>query len=332
MSPQTQPDAVIEAVATATPTPRPIEVVRWSFAKLVAFRFCFLYFGLFCIFTQIFFSFISFPALELPDPGTLSPIRQVVSWTAAHVFGVHNQLVSTGSGSGDKTYDWVLDFCILVTAVAGAALWTALDRKRANYKKLYAWFRIAIRFALASQLVVYGMSKVVPLQMPFPFLTRLLEPYGNFSPMGVLWSFIGASPAYETCVGMAELLGGVLLVLPRTTLLGAIIAAFDMTQVFLLNMTYDVPVKLFSFNLLLLSIFLLAPDLRRLANVLLLNRAVEPSDPAPLFRKNRWNVVALVVQIASAVRSELTNRNPSGDWRGPHCRIARALIFARDAK
>jgi hypothetical protein len=82
----------------------------------------------------------------------------------------------------------------------------------------------------------------------------------------------------------------------------------------------------------LLSIFLLAPDLRRLANVLLLNRAVEPFHPAPLFRKNRWNVVALMVQIASVVRSELTNRNWSGDWRGPHCRIARALIFARDAK
>ena len=31
-------------------------------------------------------------------------------------------------------------------------------------------------------------------------------------------------------------------------------------QIFTLNMTYDVPVKLFSFHLILMSLFLLAPD------------------------------------------------------------------------
>src|SRR5215831_16827669 len=56
---------------------------------------------------------------------------------------------------------------------------------------------------VGSEMVLYGMVKIVPLQMPFPFLTRL-EPYGNFSPMGVLWYPIGASPGYEKFVGSAE--------------------------------------------------------------------------------------------------------------------------------
>ena len=90
-------------------------------------------------------------------------------------------------------------------------------------------------------MMVYGMSKAVPLQMPFPFLTTLLERYGDFSPMGVLWSSIGASPAYEIFTGCAELLGGVLLIFPRTTTLGALVCLADAIQVFLLNMTYDVP-------------------------------------------------------------------------------------------
>lgn len=41
------------------------------------------------------------------------------------------------------------------------------------------------------------MVKAIPLQMPAPNLTRLLEPFGHFSPMGVLWHSIGASRGYE---------------------------------------------------------------------------------------------------------------------------------------
>jgi hypothetical protein len=109
---------------------------------------------------------------------------------------------------------------------------------------------------------LYGLAKVIPLQMPFPYLTRLLEPYGNFSPMAVLWSSIGASTSYEIFAGCAETLGGILLLTPRTTTLGAMVCLADMIQVFMLNMTYDVPVKLFSFHLILFSLLLLAPDAR----------------------------------------------------------------------
>ena len=70
-----------------------------------------------------------------------------------------------------------------------------------------------------------------------------------------------------------------------------------MIQVFMLNMTYDVPVKLFAFHLILLSCFLLAPDLQRLANVLLLNRATAPVPAAQLFRSVRANRIAWIAQI-----------------------------------
>ncbi len=53
----------------------------------------------------------------------------------------------------------------------------------------------------------------------------------------------------------------------------------------MLNMTYDVPVKLFAFHLILLSCFLLAPDVPRLVTVLLLNRATAPSTRATLQRR-----------------------------------------------
>ena len=109
-------------------------------------------------------------------------------------------------------------------------------------------------------MISYGMDKAVPLQMPSPSLARLLEPYGNFSPMGVLWASVGASRSYEILVGFAELAGGVLLFVPRTATLGALICLFDTLQIFTLNMTYDIPVKLFAFHLIVLSLFLVAPQ------------------------------------------------------------------------
>ncbi len=157
-----------------------------------------------------------------------------------------------------------------------------LDRNRESYATLAKWFRVFLRFALAGQLISYGLVKAVPLQMPFPYLGKLVEPFGDFSPMGVLWSSIGVSPAYETFAGCAELLGGVLLIFPRTTMLGALISLADMIQVFTLNMTYDVPVKLLSFHLILLSLLLLAPDLPRLARFFLFDRKTEPSKQRPL--------------------------------------------------
>ena len=95
--------------------------------------------------------------------------------------------------------------------------------------------------------------------------------------MGVLWSSIGSSRGYEIFAGCAETLAGGLLVFSRTTPLGALLGLFEMIHVFMLNMTYDIPVKLFSFHLILLNLFLLAPDLPRLINVLMRNSMVLPS-------------------------------------------------------
>src|SRR5256886_11517891 len=112
--------------------------------------------------------------------------------------------------------------------------------------------------------------------MSYPSLTRLLQPFGTLSPMGVLWMSMGSAPAYEIFTGCAEVAGGLLLIVPRTTTLGALISLACMIQVFVLDMTYDVPAKLLAFHNFLLSCFLLAPEVPRLVRFLLLNRATAP--------------------------------------------------------
>jgi uncharacterized membrane protein YphA (DoxX/SURF4 family) len=287
-------------MAPQTPS-ETVQAPRWSLAARVAFRFCFLYFGLICLTTQIFGGLFPIPKVEIPDPASLWPLRPIVIWTAAHVFRLSHPLVYTGSGSGDKTFDWVLVFCLLVFAVFATAVWSALDRRRPNYVTLHKWFRLFLRFALGSEMILYGMDKLIPLQMPFPHLTKLIEPYGNFSPMGVLWYSVGASAAYEMFVGSAETLGGILLLVPRTTLFGALVCLADLTQVFMLNMTYDVPVKLFSFHLLLMAVFLLAPDAARLVRFFFTDGATAPATQPPLCRTRRGNRIALAAQLVFGI-------------------------------
>lgn len=266
----------------------------WSLAARLSFRFCFLYFGLYSLSDQILGGLLANPILQVPGFEFLPSFRQLMTWIAAQVFGYNHPLVYR-SGSGDKVLDWVTVFFLLVVAGAGTCLWSILNRKRSNYDTLYKWFRVFIRFALAGQMFLYGTVKVFPLQMPFPQLTRLLERFGAFSPMGVLWYSVGAAPAYERFVGAAELLGGLLLLLPVTSMLGALISLVDMIQVFALNMTYDVPVKLFSLHLILFSAFLLLPDRRRLLRVCLPHCTLQPSGFPQLFTRSRANRVANAV-------------------------------------
>ena len=256
--------------------------IHWSTAKRIGFRIAFVYLVLFCLSNQIINCVFPIPKFDAPDPDTLTPFRAIIFWVAAHLFGAKLPLVYSDTGSGDTTYNWVTVFCILVTSIVAACIWSGVDRDRQSYPKLYGWFWLFLRFCLAGQMVTYGFVKAFPLQMPHPFLFQLTEPFGNFSPMGVLWASVGASPAYETFAGCAELTGGILLMFPRTATLGALISLADMAQVFTLNMTYDVPVKLLSFHLILLSLALLGPNLERLANFFILRRATEAAAPVGL--------------------------------------------------
>ncbi|HEY6347946.1 MAG TPA: DoxX family protein [Candidatus Angelobacter sp.] len=303
MANQAQHMAPIGAEPLAAESQAPTEVhaakpvATWNFGVRLAFRFCFVYFTLYCLSNQIIGGLLIIPKLDFPELGTIWPLRQVTFWIASHVFGVTRPLVYTGSGSGDKTFDWIQTLFLLAFSVLVMAIWSVFDRRRKNYAVLAKWFRLFIRFALASEMLSYGFAKLIPLQMPFPFLTRLMEPYGNFAPMSVLWFSVGASHSYEIFTGCAETLGGLLLIFPRTAMLGALVCTADMIQVFTLNMTYDVPVKLLSFHLLVLALFLLAPEGRRTFTFLFSGRATEPSSQRQLFRGLRANRVAVIVQV-----------------------------------
>jgi hypothetical protein len=270
----------------------------WRPARRTLFRFVFSYLLLYIL---------PFPLGYIPFVDRIAQAydglwHSLVPWVGQQLFQV--EVLVERTGSGDMTYDYLLAFCHLVLATVATGIWTLLDRRRAGYARLHEWLRVLVRFSLAATMIGYGMAKVIPTQFSSPPLDRLLQPIGDASPMGLLWTFMGASMAYTIFTGLAELLGGLLLVARRTTLLGGLVCIAVLSQVVMLNFCYDVPVKLYSSHLLAMAVFLVAPGLRRLANLFLFNRKVEPADLRPLFHRkwlNRGAVVLRTVLIAALV-------------------------------
>lgn len=276
-----------------------LDMSTQSLTAKMAFRFCFVYFGLYCVTGRICYSFI-FPDPDNPGLVALWPLRAVPIWIAVHIFRLGPPAYSE-TGSGDKIFDYMVVVTLFFFALVATGVWFLFDGGRNSYPGLKKWFRVFIRMCLGGQLIAWGIVKVIPLQMPYPSLATLVEPFGNFSPMSVLWSSIGAAPLYELFAGCVELISGVLLIVPRTAVLGAMIAMADMIQVFALNVAFDVSEKLHSFHFFLLAVFLLVPDLGRFFNFLVFDRQSAPPNRPTLFVTKRANQIAFATQVLFAV-------------------------------
>jgi uncharacterized membrane protein YphA (DoxX/SURF4 family) len=212
--------------------------------------------------------------------------QPMVVWVGTRLLGLPYVEVET-NGSGDKTADWVLVGCLIVLSLVGALVWSWFDRTSQHDRLIYEIMRVGVRYALAASMLTYGFAKVFHLQMPFPGFYRLTEPYGNSSPMGLLWTFMGYSAGYSFFAGITEVLGGALVLFRRTTTLGALVIAAVMLNIEILNLCFDVPVKLYAAHLLFMAIILLAPDVRRLADIFVLNRPAPAVDLSRDWSK-RW--------------------------------------------
>ena len=234
-------------------------IVRWSNPKKVVFRFLFSYITLFVI-------FINNGAYPFWDKIMTFPTKWLqifIPWVGKNILNLSYDITVFTNGSGDTTYDYVIVLCVFISAFFGTIIWSLLDRKRQNYKALYYWITTAVRFYIALMLISYGMVKVIQLQFSSPGFYRLVQAYGDSSPMGLAWTFLGFSKGYNMFMGIAEV-AAVLLLFRRTVTVGAIITLMTTANVMAVNYFYDIPVKIVSTHLVLLTLFLLSRDVKKL--------------------------------------------------------------------
>lgn len=262
----------------------------WSAAEKISFRFFFCFFLLLILFMNNG----AFPYWDVLFRYPQEGMQWLVLGVAKHVLQITREISTSPTGSGDTTFDWVLLFTLFVTSCIGTVTWSLLDRKRIHYTTLYYWLTVAVRFYVGLMLFNYGMFKVFKSQFPAPMIGRLLQPYGESSPMGLAWTFLGFSEGYNLFMGIAEVLA-LLLLFRRTMTLGAIITLMTTSNVMAVNYFYDVPVKIISTTLTVMTLFLLMHDAKKLLAFFLTSQPVSLTViPAPVYKKKFIHIAGLV--------------------------------------
>jgi hypothetical protein len=93
----------------------------------------------------------------------------------------------------------------------------------------------------------------------------------------LLLAFYGILSFVPGFSGTLEVLAGLVLLYRRTTTLGSMLAAGVFLNVAMLNLSYDIPVKIFSIQLFAMCLFLLVMEYRRLLDFFVLNKTAAPS-------------------------------------------------------
>ena len=254
--------------------------IKWNLLQKILFRFFFVY-----------FLFITAPYQILGKS-----YIDCFTWVGTHFLKMHRPQLTGPSGSGDTTFNFIGEFISVSIALICCLAWGIFDYKRLNYHALIYWLKVLIRYYLAIILILYGYSKIFQLQFLPPDIVRLSGTYGDSSPMGLAWTFLGYSTPFVYFMGFLEIMGGVLLFFRQTTLLGACIATAVLINVVMINFCFDVPVKLFSSHLLIAAIFLLACNCQRLLNFFIFNKAIGQADLGPIYKKSFWRYLRFTLK------------------------------------
>lgn len=120
-------------------------------------------------------------------------------------------------------------------------------------------------------LIKYGVDKIFKTQFPEPEYNILFTRFGNLDKDILFWSTMGTSKIYNIIIGSIELFSGALLLFKRSRFLGSLLAIISFSQILIINISFDISVKLFSLILLLMSLFLV--------------------------RKNGWELILKIIEV-----------------------------------
>lgn len=172
----------------------------------------------------------------------------------------------------------------LLIALLIGIIWTLLDRRRDNYIELFKCARLIVRYRIAIGVIGFSFEKMFPTQMPYPSLANLITDFGDFDGHKIFWQSIGIVPWYEVFGGVMELIPGVLLLFRRTATWGAILTCTVLLTIVFINLGHHYSVggiHVYAAYFVLLSIFILLPDIKGIWNVLVLEKFTVPTPVYP---------------------------------------------------
>ncbi|WP_299126210.1 DoxX family membrane protein [uncultured Winogradskyella sp.] len=192
-----------------------------------------------------------------------------------------------------------LTLIILISSV-GSLIWTFLiDLKfKIDYDtKLKTLLITLIRYHVGFVLINFGLSKVFGIQFGEMSLDTLESQIGDNYGMTLLWSFMSYSKFFTYAAGFSQLIGGVLLLFRKTAFIGALICFITMVNVVLMNIGYNVTIKIVAIHLLVMTIILLQQHIKRMIDFFILNKPTSPQIRRWLFDNTRFKKTGLILKI-----------------------------------
>jgi len=250
----------------------------WSKAEKIAFRAFALYMIFYVLFISEYSSLFHLN-LNFISAGLTSGINKLF---------IHKEFDGF-IPTTDYYWAFMASLIFLVLAIIISLVWTLFEGRR-SFPVFTKCAYVVARYYLAFELLSYGVSKLDGIQ--FSILpTRLLQPVGSTDSFNLYWMSMGVSKSYSFFAGLLETMAGILLLFRRTATLGCIIAIPVLLNVLMINIAYDIWVKLIVFHLLCFGIFILMPDIKRLFNFIILKQTTSLSLTLPPLIENknlRW--------------------------------------------
>ncbi len=237
--------------------------LKWTAVQKIAFRFFFIFLCTtsiagYNIAAEIFD--VNYDAMAK----WFSFLSKPLGWLDKHFYHIGFQPGKDLTFLADGRFGFVLTITLFILSALVTVAWSWADRKKASYNKLHYWFRMYLAYYLFLAMLIYAFEKIIPTQMQFPSAEALLTPLGEKNGFAMVWDFIGSRPAYGIFTGVCVLIGSLLFLFRRTRVFGSLFMTTVLVNVVCFNVFYNVPVKILSIQLLVITLFLLVPYVPKL--------------------------------------------------------------------
>lgn len=177
--------------------------------------------------------------------------------------------------SSDATTMYLLFFVLFFFALVITGTLSFFLFWKTHQDKILKTIQLILTFYLGLILLKYGFDKIFKAQFYLPEPNTLYTPLGMLEKDILFWSSMGTSRSYNIFMGLMEVIPAMLLLHHKTRNLGIFITLGVLINVVCINFSFDISVKLFSSFLLLITLLLLAPNLKMLFRLFIQSKVIQ---------------------------------------------------------
>jgi hypothetical protein len=174
----------------------------------------------------------------------------------------------------------------------------------------YGFWNAMLRYFIAMDMIMFGLQKIFHLQFAIP-LGVLDNPFSSLDGEQLVWAFFGKYYAFTVIIASMQIIGAVMLLFKRTSLLAVIILLPILFNILLLDWFYNLGlvVNIYITLLTIAEVYLLLLDYGRLKEFFLTADSL-PVGLEDNFKKNALRLSAVFIPVILMAAYKLPETHP----------------------